>query len=89
MKLPQFSLRYIFIVVTICAGVAWACSAVKVHDEADIRTNHVPGGVSELRLDFDRYPSGSEVAMRFALWAPVALALYFWSRWCAAQMGRI
>ena len=75
-------------VVTICAVVAWGCSAAKVHDEgnfinAGATGRPTAGIIFPNRLD--RSPNASEVALRFAIWAPVAVALYFGSRYHARR----
>src|SRR4029079_13444865 len=88
MRRPQFSLRDVFVVVTICAVVAWACSAVKVHQEGNfinVGATQSPTAGTVFPNSLNRPPDASEVALRFAIWAPVAMVLYVTSRYHARR----
>jgi len=88
MKRLRFSLRDLFVAVTICGVVASLCSAVKVCDARMVYYGS-RNIIAVTSYGCYRPPSGSEIVWRFVLWAPIAWLLYRGSRWGGARIGEL
>jgi len=72
MKL-QFSLATLLVCVTVLAVVCWFSMMIPVKGEALVSSGPDPFGI-EVMFPYSRMPQFADIAVRLALWGPLAIA---------------